>query len=168
MPGVHWHLILGHLWDTTYCTRPCKCLLTLQSPFAWVTLLLWGSGKDLPGGPVYAVQILLDDGEQLAVARDLLAGAVHLPDGVPVQAVKLLLHLTKALQPASGGITSGTTAEASMCSTAGVMSPSLAKDLSNSGPGLGIPTSARQLQRCGDLHILLHAHNLCDVFVIDK
>ena len=86
----------------------------LQSFFAWVSLLLQGSGKGTPGGPVNTVQVLLDDGEQLTVARDLLTGAIHLPNGVPVQAVELLLHLTKALQPASGGITRRTTAEASV------------------------------------------------------
>ena len=86
----------------------------LQSSFVWVTSLPWDSGKDTPGGPVHTVQVLLDDGEQLAVARDLLAGAVHLPDGVPVQAFELLLHLTKALQPARGGITSWTKAGASI------------------------------------------------------
>ena len=79
-----------------------------------MTSLLWDSGKDTPGGPVYTVQVLLDDGEQFAVARDLLAGAIHLPNGVPVQAFELLLHLTKALQPASSGITSCTKAKNSI------------------------------------------------------
>ena len=86
----------------------------LQSSFARVSLLPWESGKDTPGGSVHTVQVLLDDGEQLAVARNLLAGAIHLPDGVPVQAFELLLHLTKALQPASDGITSWTKAGASI------------------------------------------------------
>ena len=53
-----------------------------------------------PGGPIDGIQVLLDNGQQLTVAGDLLAGAVYLSDRVFVQTVELFLHLGKALQPA--------------------------------------------------------------------
>lgn len=52
-----------------------------------------------PGGPIDCIQVLLDNGEQLTVAGNLLAGAVHLSDRVFVQAIELFLHLSEALQP---------------------------------------------------------------------
>ena len=89
------------------CKQLCQTLLdAMHPPFCSLCWLRSHRCKhaytaaSLPGGLVDGVQVLLDNDEQLAVAGNLLAGAVRLAHSAPVQAVQLLLHLGKALQPA--------------------------------------------------------------------